>query len=89
MTPSVIDLFVNWFEDTESKTGKAIPGILKPGMQDGKEVNLAPYFSGALKSSNEGGKAVCKNFLDGGAAEPCLYHPLDFSVFLHLLTVAQ
>lgn len=57
---------------TESKTGKAIPGILKPGMQDGKEVNLAPYFSGALKSSNEGGKAVCKNFLDGGAAEPLM-----------------
>lgn len=82
-------MFANWFEDSESKTGKAVDGILKKGMQDGKEVNLAPYFSGALKSSNQGGKAVCKNFLDGGGAEPRESLPFDFTVFSHLLTVAQ
>lgn len=50
--------------------GVSVPGILAKGQVDGKDVNLAPYFSGALKSSNRGGKAACVNFLDGGGAEP-------------------
>lgn len=39
----------------------------------GEEVNLAPYFTGALASSNRGGNAgVAINFLDGGGAAPLM-----------------
>ena len=48
----------------------AVPGILAPGEVNGEKVNLAPYFSGGLASSNVGGKAEAVNFLDGGGAEP-------------------
>ena len=48
----------------------AVPGILAPGMFNGKNVNLLPYFNGALASSNRGNKATAVNFLDGGGAEP-------------------
>lgn len=51
-------------------TGVAVPGILAKGQVDGKDVNLAPYFSGALASTNRKNKPTCVNFLDGGAAEP-------------------
>lgn len=35
------------------------------------DVNLMPYFSGELATTNKGGKDGVKvNFLDGGAAEP-------------------
>jgi hypothetical protein len=47
----------------------AVPGILAPGEINGKKVNLAPYFTGALASTNTGhnmGESV--NFLDGGGA---------------------
>ncbi|KAG8414113.1 hypothetical protein J3458_011763 [Metarhizium acridum] len=49
----------------------AVPGILAPGEIDGKQVNLAPYFNGALASTNTGGKmGESVNFLDGGGAAP-------------------
>lgn len=51
-------------------TGVMVPGILAKGMQDGEEVNLLPYFSGGLNSTNKNGKAGVVNFLDGGGAEP-------------------
>ncbi|KAL8278756.1 hypothetical protein RQP46_008825 [Phenoliferia psychrophenolica] len=51
----------------------AVPGILNPaGSYMGTSVNLVPYFSGALASTNAGGVAVKKNFLDGGGAAPLL-----------------
>jgi hypothetical protein len=57
--------------DTKPNTGVAVPGILAPGNVNGQDVNLAPYFTGALASSNRGGKTgVSINFLDGGGAAP-------------------
>jgi hypothetical protein len=48
-----------------------VPGILAPGMYNGMQVNLLPYFSGGLASTNNGGSAgVVQNFLDGGGAVP-------------------
>ncbi|KAI0137462.1 hypothetical protein BJ170DRAFT_62405 [Xylariales sp. AK1849] len=56
---------------TTPNVGVSVAGILAPGMYNGTEVNLLPYFNGALASSNRGGaKGVAINFLDGGAAEP-------------------
>jgi len=58
---------------TKPNVGIMVPGILAPGMYMGKEVMLAPYFTGALKSSNRGGsEGVAVNFLDGGGAAPLL-----------------
>ena len=38
-----------------------------------KDVNLMPYFTGALASTNRGGdQGVSVNFLDGGGAEPLM-----------------
>ena len=50
----------------------AVPGILaKDAKYNGTTVNLLPYFSGDLLSSNRGGtKGVGINFLDGGGATP-------------------
>lgn len=50
--------------------GVTVPGILAEGEVDGTKVALAPYFSGALASTNRNDKPACVNFLDGGAAEP-------------------
>lgn len=56
---------------TMPNVGVMVPGILAPGEVDGKQVNLAPYFNGALASSNTGGNSGASvNFLDGGGAEP-------------------
>ncbi|UNI13945.1 hypothetical protein JDV02_000632 [Purpureocillium takamizusanense] len=55
---------------TMPNTGVMVPGILAKGMQDGQEVNLLPYFTGGLKSTNKNGQAASVNFLDGGGAEP-------------------
>ncbi|KAG6013902.1 hypothetical protein E4U43_007066 [Claviceps pusilla] len=56
---------------TMPNVGIQVPGILAPGEIDGKKVNLAPYFTGALASTNTGGKTGASvNFLDGGGAEP-------------------
>ncbi|KAF2646980.1 hypothetical protein K491DRAFT_723878 [Lophiostoma macrostomum CBS 122681] len=49
----------------------AVPGILTNGTYKGEDVNLLPYFNGALKSSNRGGSSgVSVNFLDDGGAAP-------------------
>ena len=57
--------------DTEPNVGVAVPGILAPGKYDGVDVNLLPYFTGELASSNRGGDyGVSVNFLDDGGAEP-------------------
>lgn len=49
----------------------AVPGILNPnGTYNGSAVNLVPYFSGALNSTNRNGSATSINFLDGGGAKP-------------------
>lgn len=48
-----------------------VPGILAPGSGDFEGVNLAPYFSGGLASTNRGSDTgVAVNFLDGGGADP-------------------
>ncbi|SCV70171.1 BQ2448_1565 [Microbotryum intermedium] len=53
--------------------GVAVPGILNPnGTYNGTVVNLVPYFSGALASTNRGGTGVSVNFLDGGGAAPLM-----------------
>lgn len=52
--------------------GIKVPGILAPGMYNGTEVNLLPYFDGTLASTNRGGSAVAVNFLDGGGAAPLM-----------------
>lgn len=51
----------------------AVPGILNPnGTFNGVPVNLVPYFSGALLSTNSGGNAASVNFLDDGGAAPLM-----------------
>ncbi len=48
-----------------------VDGILAPGTGDFVGVDLAPYFSGALASTNRGsGYGEMVNFLDGGGADP-------------------
>jgi len=42
-------------------------------MINGSAVNLAPYFTGMLLSTNRGGDSgVSVNFLDGGGAAPLM-----------------
>ncbi|RDW89187.1 hypothetical protein BP6252_01219 [Coleophoma cylindrospora] len=56
---------------TTPNVGIMVPGILAPGTFNGTDVNLAPYFSGALASTNTGGSSgMSVNFLDGGGADP-------------------
>ncbi|KAK7920969.1 hypothetical protein PG985_008991 [Apiospora marii] len=57
---------------TMPNVGIKVPGILAAGKYEGTDVNLMPYFTGELASSNRGNKAVAINFLDGGAAEPLM-----------------
>ena len=58
---------------TKPNVGIAVDGILKPGKQNGTDVNLLPYFDGGLDSSNRGGKSgVAINFLDDGGAAPLM-----------------
>ncbi|KAE9374029.1 hypothetical protein N431DRAFT_404510 [Stipitochalara longipes BDJ] len=58
---------------TTPNVGIKVPGILAPAMVNGTAVNLAPYFTGALASTNTGGSSgVSVNFLDGGGAAPLL-----------------
>ncbi|KAH7409685.1 hypothetical protein BKA64DRAFT_732296 [Cadophora sp. MPI-SDFR-AT-0126] len=58
---------------SESKTGKAVAGILAKGTYNGVEVDLLPYFNGGLLSTNRGGKSgVSVNFLDDGGAVPLM-----------------
>lgn len=58
---------------TQPNVGIAVPGILAKGMYNGTEVDLLPYFSGGLLSTNNGGsKGVSMNFLDDGGAVPLM-----------------
>jgi hypothetical protein len=58
---------------TKPNVGIAVPGILAPGTVNGTAVNLAPYFSGGLASTNTGGsKGVSVSFLDDGGAAPLM-----------------
>jgi hypothetical protein len=62
---------------TKPNVGITVPGILAPGTGDYAGVELAPYFTGALNSTNRGGSAgVSINFLDGGAAAPLMKNEL-------------
>lgn len=51
-----------------------VPGILAPGMYNGEQVNLLPYFNGGLKSTNRGGMPVSLNFLDNGTPSTLRAH---------------
>ncbi|KAI1194390.1 hypothetical protein F5X97DRAFT_336050 [Nemania serpens] len=56
---------------TQPNVGIEVAGILAPGRYNGTDVNLLPYFTGDLASSNRGGDdGVSVNFLDDGGAEP-------------------
>ncbi|KAI0543513.1 hypothetical protein F4679DRAFT_568386 [Xylaria curta] len=56
---------------TQPNVGIKVAGILAPGTYNGTDVNLLPYFTGDLASSNRGGdQGVSVNFLDDGGAEP-------------------
>ncbi|KAI1182872.1 hypothetical protein F5B17DRAFT_435181 [Nemania serpens] len=56
---------------TQPNVGIKVAGILAPGQFNGTDVNLLPYFTGELASSNRGGDhGVSVNFLDDGGAEP-------------------
>ncbi|KAH6997459.1 hypothetical protein EDB80DRAFT_652601 [Ilyonectria destructans] len=58
---------------TQPNVGVVVPGILAPGKINKTDVNLLPYFSGELASTNRGGKTgESVNFLDGGAAKPLM-----------------
>lgn len=50
----------------------AVPGILANGTGEFAGVNLLPYFSGALVSTNANGVAKAVNFLDDGGATPLM-----------------
>ena len=53
----------------------SVPGILAPGMAEGQQVNLLPYFSGELKSTNRNGMPTSVNFIDGGGAQAIIANP--------------
>ena len=57
---------------TQPNVGIAVPGILAPGTFNGEAVNLLPYFSGCLNSSNRNDMPAVRNFLDGGGAAPLM-----------------
>lgn len=58
---------------TQPNVGVTVPGILANGTYNGTQVNLLPYFDGALLSTNMGGKSgVSQSFLDGGGAAPLM-----------------
>ena len=65
---------------TEPNVNLTVPGILKPGKFNREPVDLLPYFSGALSSSNPPGskvqKGVAVNWLDGGGADPLMMNQL-------------
>ena len=65
---------------TKPNVNVTVPGILKPAKFNGEDVDLLPYFSGALSSSNpssnRGQKGVAINWLDGGGADPLMMNQL-------------
>jgi len=57
---------------TQPNVGIAVPGILTPGVYNGANINLLPFFNGCLNSTNRRNASVSRNFLDGGGAAPLL-----------------
>jgi len=59
----------------QSNVGVRVPDILSPGIYDGTQGDLLPFFSGGLTSTNEGvcSTGVVQNFLDGSAV-PMMAH---------------
>lgn len=55
---------------TKPNVGIKVDGILAKGKYNNTAVNLAPYFSGDLVSTNGDGKGKSVNFLDDGGAAP-------------------
>ncbi|KAL4967070.1 uncharacterized protein BDV14DRAFT_198168 [Aspergillus stella-maris] len=56
---------------TTPNTGVTVAGIATPAVYNGTTVDLLPYFTGALNSTNLGGDhGASKPFLDNGAAAP-------------------
>ena len=56
---------------TIPNVGVKVNGILNPGNFQGMPVNLLPYFTGSLQSTNRGGtNGSCVHFLDDGGAVP-------------------
>ena len=70
---------------TKPNVNVSVPGILKPGKYNGQHVDLAPYFAGALVSTNPDSpsqgkskieKGISVNWLDGGGADPLAMNQL-------------
>lgn len=55
---------------TAPNVGIIVPGILANGSFNGEDVNLLPFFSGELETSNVNDIPSKVNFLDGGGAKP-------------------
>ena len=50
-------------------TGVSVPGVVNPGLFDGKVINQRPWFDGELNSTNvtpDVGYGIPVNWLDGG-----------------------
>ncbi|KAF2155285.1 hypothetical protein K461DRAFT_276484 [Myriangium duriaei CBS 260.36] len=62
-----------------------VTGIVKPGMYNGVKVDISPYFTGALNSTNRGGSSgVSVNFLDGGSGATPAANSNQAILFTHL-----
>ena len=55
---------------TTPNVGIVVPGILAKGVFNGQDVNLLPFFTGELSTTNVKDVASKVNFLDGGGALP-------------------
>lgn len=56
---------------TKPNVGIPVHGVATPGVFDGQDVYVLPYFTGGYASTNDGGPhGVVKNFLDDGGAVP-------------------
>ncbi len=55
---------------TQPNVGVMVPGILNKGDFNGTAVDLLPYFSGGLVSTNNNNTPSVMSFLDGGGAAP-------------------
>lgn len=57
---------------TTHNVGIKVDGVAGPKTFEGHKVNLLPYFTGGYVSTNQGGQATVKNFLDDGGATALL-----------------